>query len=124
MLMSVMVDFDELFGYEIDGTATVDRVVAHVLRLDNGDTYQLDEDVEYMVNELDEVLILKSVYTIARLEESRTKALANSLLSEEQRAQSLKTNEEMTAHVRRSGGELIFYKLIINDTIYDAELKL
>lgn len=124
MLMSVTVDFDELFGYEIDDTATVDRVVAHMLRLDNGDTYQLEENVEYMVNELDDVLVLRSVYTLARLEESRTKALANSFLSDEQRAQSLKTNEEMVAHVRRSGGELIFYKLIINDTIYDAELKL
>lgn len=124
MLMSVTVDFDELFGYEIDDTATVDRVVAHMLRLDNGDTYQLEENVEYMVNELDEVLVLRSVYTLARLEESRAKALANSFLSDEQRAQSLKTNEEMVAHVRRSGGELIFYKLIINDTIYDAELKL
>lgn len=123
MLMSVTVDFDELFGYEIDGTATVDRVVANVLRLDNGDTYQLDEDVDYMVNDFDEVLILRSAYTIARLEESKAKVLANSALTEEQKAQSLKSNEEMAAHVRRSGGELIFYKLIINDTIYDAELK-
>jgi hypothetical protein len=123
MLMTVMVDFDELAGYEIEGTATVDRVVSHVVRLDNGDTYQFDEDVEYLVNELDDVLILKSVYTLARLEESRNRALSLSFLPEEDRARSLESNDNMAALVRRNGGELIFYKLIINDTIYDAELR-
>lgn len=123
MLMTVMVDFDELMGYEIEGTAAVDAVVADVVRLDNGDRYQLNEDVEYIVNEFDDVLILKDVVTLARLEESRSRVLASSFLPEEQKAQSLRTNEEMAAHVRRGGGELVFYKLVINDTIYDAELR-
>jgi hypothetical protein len=123
MLMTVMVDFDELAGYEIEGTAAVDRVVSHVVRLDNGDTYQFDEDVEYLVNEFDDVLILKSVYTLARLEESRNRALSLSFLPEEDRVRSLETNDNMAALVRRNGGELIFYKLVINDTIYDAELR-
>jgi len=123
MLMSVMVDFDELMGYEIEGTSTVDKVVANVVRLDNGDRYQFDEDVEYMVNDFDDVLILKEVVTLARLEESRNRVLASSFLPEEQKARSLRTNEEMVGHVRRNGGELVFYKLVINDTIYDAELR-
>ncbi len=120
MLMNVFIDFDELMGYEIVEVTSVDRVLDTMIKLESGDRYECDEDMEIFVNEMDDVLVLRQRYTRASVTERIQETSRAHYLSEDLKARSIESSRQMLELVEKSGGELVFYKLVINDTIYDA----
>jgi hypothetical protein len=123
MLMNVFVDFDELIGYEIVETTSVDRVIDTLIKLENGDRYECEDDMELSVNEMDDVLVLRQRYTRAILIERIEATMRSPHLADDLKARSVGSSRQMLDLVEKHGGELVFYKLVINDTIYDASLR-
>lgn len=115
-----MIDWNELSGYEVDEAITVDGVLDDIIKLDNGDKYRAQFDVEYEIGVGDEAVVFKQVFTEARLRESLAFAEAyvqdtGTLRDMQQR------NKEMIETIKRCGGKLVIYKLLVNDTVYDVD---
>lgn len=124
MLMSVFIDFDDLSGYTIRGTASVEAVIDSIVKLDNGQRFDLYESVEYIVNELDEVLLLDSVHTSAAIRSNIDEVTRGPWHSDEgARASLIESLSRMLASVEQSGGRIELHNLVINDEIYDATLR-
>jgi hypothetical protein len=79
--------------------------------------------VEYLVNEFDDVLILKDTTTTESLRRQRRETMSSQYLSEEQKARSIETIDRLMQIVEGRGGALVSFKLVVNDTVYDAEKK-
>lgn len=123
MLMSVFIDFDEVRGYEIVGTSSVTAVISNLVKLEDDQRFELDQDVEVFVSEFDDVLILREQYTTASLEYQIQETQHSPYLNDDLRARAIESTRRLLESVVRNGGTLEFHKLVINDTVYDATLR-
>lgn len=112
MLIDTDVLFDELEGYAFYHKCEVKAVINDKVKCEDGEVLEFYEDIEYIIDEFDEILILKRVHTLQDLERFK------SHMNESADANLLTTLEEHIEIARKDGAYETF-ACIHNDSFYD-----
>lgn len=112
-------DFHDLKDFTVEEVTTIAKVIDNIIKLENDDVFVCEDNMEYLISELDDVVIFKQTidkYTYIRMVDScsRMKSSAsvgnNSLL------------DALEEDIDRIGDSVLeFYKLLINDEVYEVE---
>jgi hypothetical protein len=118
-----VVPWDELGGYEVHEMSSVDRIMSSLVRLDNGEIYQCETNLEIEVSEGDACVIFRQVRNRFRILEQIEFFETTGLRIDPDRSRELvmKLKDELS-RLERSSSPFTFFKLLIGDNVYDAEL--
>lgn len=127
MLVNIYVDFKELENYTIQASTTVLKVIDNIIKLENNDVFVADENMEYSISELDDVVIFKQIidkYNWIRDIDSYVR-MKKRVVADNQLLKEIDTAVEYAqVQINRIGENVIeLYKLVINDTIYEVDKK-
>lgn len=117
------VDFEELENYTVETSTTVSKVIDNIIKLENDDVFIADENMEYSVSELDDVVVFKQIidkYTWMRLADSYSRII-NTVGQDKQLEIGIESIQDRLNETGDKVTEL--YKLVINDTIYEVDKK-
>lgn len=113
-------DFNYLKDFTVEEVTTIAKVIDNTIKLDNDDVFVCEDNMEYFISELDDVVIFKQTidkYTWIRMVDSCSRMKSSASVDDS-------LLDALEEEVDRIGDSVLeFYKLLINDEVYEAEKK-
>jgi hypothetical protein len=112
MLIDTDLLFDELVGYEFYHKSEVKAVIDEKVKCDDGEVLEFYESVEYIIEEYDDLIIMKRKQTIQELIEFKE------YLNEKSDLELIESVDTQIKEAQQNGAYEAF-ACLHNDTIYD-----
>ncbi len=104
--------FDDLVGYEFYHKCEVKAAIGDRLKCEDGEVLEFSEDVEYLMDEYDEIIVFKRKQTVNELEQLKKHCEENGNLD-------LISYIESNMEIAKRSGAFESYACVHNDTFYD-----
>ena len=115
MLIDTDLIFDEIQGYEFYHKCEVKAVIDDKVKGEDGEILEFYENIEYLIEEFDEVIVLRKKLTLMELEDFRD------YIEKKGDIKILKTIDKQIEEAKLAGAYITF-ACLHNDSFYDLHV--
>lgn len=118
------ISWDELHGYYPTETSHIENIIGNVVKLENGDVFNCDQNVEDFADVGDFCVVFQQKLSAAalRAEIDEIKSGYNRGMSPESISRSIEIREKMISLANSQGGITFWHKMLIGEHVVDADL--